>query len=642
MSDLDHQGYNQDYRVKEAEAKTFFNNQLKKWSKKNKYWGKLIIDNIGRTKIEKVWVFGEYQDLTVDDNNFKLKDPKDIHFLPDDRDEMGNHKAGDFAVFGLQIRFNRDHECYIAPINPRILSKEKFEEYDLRDLERKREEEERKLSSLNSDIEKAENKNKELTNTINVSKIKLEELEININDRKSIFKINLEKNEKLEKALQKFQKLGLIPCNSCERNNASSESKSSEAKKLSPKEIVEQVCRYIKLHDGIYTDDFIKIFTAMIFSNEMIVLAGQPGTGKTSFCRLFGDAVDASVHVIPVKPNWTSPDDLLGYVNPMDKTYVTTPFYKAVTEAKDDPKRLYIVVLDEMNLARPEYYLADLLSSLENRSAPASITLSNIDTDTKEQREQLRTFISSMFEAGLQDKGGLKKILEEERNRKFLAKSIKCSETEVEQKISACIFAETKEHSLPSEIKIPKNLRIVGTINIDETTNFFSPKVLDRVLVLNTPDPLDQVIQEAVPDSTNVVPISVSAEAFGKRTKYPIFDASNPLTKKLLEIKDLLQGLGIKLSMRMIRQAQNFAESAKTVGMNEEEIFSAVFQLKILPKFVMDADAYSSNSNKSKAEIINELADKLEPDLTAETKKSMEALKKQAAYGDKQVNYWEI
>ena len=101
----------------------------------------------------------------------------------------------------------------------------------------------------------------------------------------------------------------------------------------------------------------------------MIVLSGSSGSGKTSLCREYARVTGSICHVIPVKPNWTSAEDLLGFYSPIEKRYLKTPFLNALLEASKDPSHLHIICLDEMNLARPEYYFADFLSVLETRSS---------------------------------------------------------------------------------------------------------------------------------------------------------------------------------------------------------------------------------------------------------------------------------
>ena len=78
--------------------------------------------------------------------------------------------------------------------------------------------------------------------------------------------------------------------------------------------------------------------------------------------KSFADAIGGKAFIIPVKPNWTSAEDLLGYYNPLEKKYLATPFLEALLEAQNNPTIPYFICLDEMNLARIEYYFADFLS----------------------------------------------------------------------------------------------------------------------------------------------------------------------------------------------------------------------------------------------------------------------------------------
>lgn len=136
--------------------------------------------------------------------------------------------------------------------------------------------------------------------------------------------------------------------------------------------------------------------------------------------------------LIPVKSDWTDPRGLIGFFNPITDEYVTTELIDLLVRAGGDPEHPYLVILDEMNLARVEYYFSDFLSVLESD-------------------ESLRLM------------------------------------TEKQARWNAAEGEEEKERSageVPEAIKIPPNVSFIGTVNVDETTHPLSPKVLDRANVI--------------------------------------------------------------------------------------------------------------------------------------------------------------
>jgi 5-methylcytosine-specific restriction enzyme B len=110
-------------------------------------------------------------------------------------------------------------------------------------------------------------------------------------------------------------------------------------------------------------------------SKHFVLLSGLSGTGKTKLAELYANAyhrVDDTkqnryFRLIPVQPDWTDPAGLLGYVNPLQETvtYAATDFLMFLKSAVATPKIPHFVCLDEMNLARVEYYFAPLLSAME-------------------------------------------------------------------------------------------------------------------------------------------------------------------------------------------------------------------------------------------------------------------------------------
>ncbi|QND24538.1 hypothetical protein HB774_34705 (plasmid) [Rhizobium leguminosarum bv. viciae] len=187
---------------------------------------------------------------------------------------------------------------------------------------------------------------------------------------------------------------------------------------------------------GHYPDGEIARFHgAMNFLSHkhFVILSGLSGTGKTRLAIQYAQAVhglasmqtrDPFLFICPVRPEWTDPTGLTGYYDVLSNRYMIPPFLEAVllaTAHRDSP---VFLVLDEMNLARVEYYLSDVLSAVETG-------------------EKIRLHSSGV---PLEGSNGT---------------------------------------PVPAAIELPSNLYITGTINIDETTNPVSDKVLDRAVVID-------------------------------------------------------------------------------------------------------------------------------------------------------------
>ncbi len=108
---------------------------------------------------------------------------------------------------------------------------------------------------------------------------------------------------------------------------------------------------------------------------HFVLLTGISGTGKTQLCRLYANAVygleyeneNPYLTIIPVRPDWTDASSLFGYYSTFEKRYVKTEFLNVVLNALKEREKPHFILLDEMNLARVEYYLSDYLSAVESR-----------------------------------------------------------------------------------------------------------------------------------------------------------------------------------------------------------------------------------------------------------------------------------
>ena len=193
---------------------------------------------------------------------------------------------------------------------------------------------------------------------------------------------------------------------------------------------IKKIFEYINSKGFVYDEKLLKNFYLSLKSKPFVLLAGTSGTGKTRLVRLFAEAIGAygsgRYKQVAVKPDWSDSMDLFGHVN-LDNKFVPGAIVEFIKKAADDPNKLpYILCLDEMNLARVEYYFSDFLSIMETRD-----------------------------------------WVEDEIVTDNLVPKI-------------CYSGDEDAEKLYSNLMIPENLYIIGTVNMDETTFPFSKKVLDR------------------------------------------------------------------------------------------------------------------------------------------------------------------
>jgi len=191
------------------------------------------------------------------------------------------------------------------------------------------------------------------------------------------------------------------------------------------KDKVNQIKQYISSNGFTYRDGLVENFYLSLKSKPFVILAGISGTGKTKLVSLFAEAIGAKTKLVPVRPDWSDSSDLFGHVDLSGK-FVPGEIIDFVKEASDNFNTPYILCLDEMNLARVEYYLSDFLSIIETRRFADG----EIVTDPLLAKEK--------YGVG------------------------------------------NGAYEFYGDLYLPENLYIVGTVNMDETTFPFSKKVLDR------------------------------------------------------------------------------------------------------------------------------------------------------------------
>lgn len=177
--------------------------------------------------------------------------------------------------------------------------------------------------------------------------------------------------------------------------------------------------------------DDIRLLLAGLAMSQLHIFQGISGTGKTSLAKAFAKAVGGFCTDISVQAGWRDRDDLLGHYNAFEKKFYEKDclqgLYRAGTETFGE--HIHIILLDEMNLSRPEQYFAEFLSALE--------------------KNDVSDRVISLSESELPN---APKYLKEGR-----------------------------------KIQVPRNVWFIGTANHDETTNEFADKTYDRAFVMNLP-----------------------------------------------------------------------------------------------------------------------------------------------------------
>ncbi|MBC3453095.1 hypothetical protein HU745_18715 [Pseudomonas mosselii] len=282
---------------------------------------------------------------------------------------------------------------------------------------------------------------------------------------------------------------------------------------------IEEIEIAIKALGGYYPNGEVRRFHAALnFLNHkhFVILSGLSGTGKTQLALKYARAIhglnsttatDPLLFECPVRPEWTDPTGLTGYYDVLTNRYVVPTFLEAVLVATAHRDSPVFVILDEMNLARIEYYLSDILSAIETRGA------------------------LQLHSNGVPLEG-------------------------------------TTGASVRAEIPLPSNLFIIGTINIDETTNPVSEKVLDRASVIDM----------------STVDISGFLTSLAER--HPELqsakDASEP---KLVEVYGLLERYGLGFGYRVIEEFVRYhAFDAEHLQNSADSVTDQLLVQKILVK----------------------------------------------------------
>ena len=222
---------------------------------------------------------------------------------------------------------------------------------------------------------------------------------------------------------------------------------------------------------------------AALRTKPFAILAGHSGTGKSRMVRklAYMTCNDQALRedenseiakdpgnfcMVQVKPNWHDSGDLLGYYSELGKRYRASDFVKFIVKAYAYPDTPFFVCLDEMNLAPVEQYFAEYLSAIESRKLKDIKVLSGDPL--------VETLVNTVVSDELIPRSAYIEGDGEDRVIHF--------------DWLGCELKESEYWIKNYGLTIPRNLFVVGTVNMDETTNQFSRKVLDRAMTIEMND----------------------------------------------------------------------------------------------------------------------------------------------------------
>lgn len=279
-----------------------------------------------------------------------------------------------------------------------------------------------------------------------------------------------------------------------------------------------------------YDERTIRTFIAGFASSRLMILEGLSGTGKSSLPRAFADFMGSHTIEVPVQSSWKDRNDLLGFYNDFKKQYKETEFLKALYTATSDPNNIYVIVLDEMNLSRIEYYFADLLSVLE-----------------KPDVEDWKIELISDYASITSNQDAWPKLISE------------------------------------GKLQIGDNTWFVGTANRDDSTFIITDKVYDRSVVLT----FDKKGKKGKVASAQ--PIKMNNEDFQRllaRAERFTDAKSEERFRKMLsaldeQVRELFQ---ITFGNRIAHQLEKFVPVYLACGGTVDEAVDVMFSRKVLRK----------------------------------------------------------
>ena len=275
-------------------------------------------------------------------------------------------------------------------------------------------------------------------------------------------------------------------------------------------------------------------FIAGLNASKFIILEGVSGTGKSSLPRYFAKFIGEEAYFEAIQVTYKEKSDLLGFYNELTGRYNETPFLENLYRASYESARVNLVVLDEMNISRVEYYFADFLSVMEFPETDRRISLMLLPDDY-----------------------------------------------------------DAPENLEKGQLILTPNTYFIGTANKDDSTFTITDKVIDRAIVIDFEN-----TQKELKFDEEFNPIALSYEKLHELFKeasenYKFNEAER---NKFLKVLDFMSSeLDITIGNRIIRQLDEMVPIYLAMGLSSLDCLDAIFSSKILRKLESRYDSSLRN-----------------------------------------------
>lgn len=288
----------------------------------------------------------------------------------------------------------------------------------------------------------------------------------------------------------------------------------------------------------IYPSALVDNLHISLLAKPLAILSGISGTGKTrlalEYARYMTQDCDALGYaVVPVRPEFDRAMDLLGRLDQEAGDYRMSPALRVILNSLIDPERLYYLILDEMNIAPVERYFSDFLSAMET-GEPIPIHSGGRCVRPAGNYAESGPFVCNM-----------------DCNICFFATGA-----------TPRMPTETLWDCVPPMITLPRNLCVIGTVNVDETVRPFPPKVIDRANTLDF--------------------FEVDIGGYIERTWAGRFADESGI---LRDIHRLLAPYGLHFGYRTVKEIYQYLTAAEVTGLYGPDTIDCQVVQKILPKF---------------------------------------------------------